>query len=214
MTKKLKKIKAYIFDWDGVFNNGEKVESGSSVFSEVDSMGTNLLRFSHWLEHGKLPFTAVISGERNSAAFWLCNREHYTSNYYKIAHKVDALDHFCKKHSLEHDEVAFVFDDALDLSIAHVCGLRILVKRNATPLFTGFVRDNKLADYVTGAESGHFALREASELLMGLRGNFDESVSKRSAYGNVYREYADARNKVVTSFYAKSDKGIVEQAPK
>lgn len=66
---KLKGIKAFVFDWDGVFNNGDKPARGSSHFSEVDSMGTNLLRFSHYLHHGELPLTAIISGEKKRNRF-------------------------------------------------------------------------------------------------------------------------------------------------
>jgi 3-deoxy-D-manno-octulosonate 8-phosphate phosphatase (KDO 8-P phosphatase) len=214
ISKKLKSVRAFIFDWDGVFNNGEKVEGGSSVFSEVDSMGTNLLRFSHWLQYKQLPFTAVISGERNAAAFWFSNREHFSTNYYKVANKIEALDHFCKLHSLKHEEIAYVWDDVLDLSIAQVAGVSIAVGRKAAALFMKHVKENKLADYITGSHSGNFAVREACELIMGLRGVYDETISKRSAYGHIYREYADARNKVVTEFFTKGEKHIIAQDPK
>ena len=45
---KLKKIKAVLFDWDGVFNDGFKRGVDGSIFSEVDAMGTNLLRYALW----------------------------------------------------------------------------------------------------------------------------------------------------------------------
>jgi 3-deoxy-D-manno-octulosonate 8-phosphate phosphatase (KDO 8-P phosphatase) len=211
---KLKSIKAFIFDWDGVFNNGEKVEGGSSVFSEVDSMGTNLLRFSHWLQHKALPYVAVISGERNSAAFWLCTREHYHASYYKVAHKIEALDHFCSRFNLKYSEIAFVFDDVLDISIAEKAGLRIMVGRKSSPLFMEYMKDNKLADYITGSTSGSFAVREACELLIGLKEMYEETILKRNAYDAVYREYADTRNKVNTLFFTRTEKGIVELNPK
>src|ERR1044071_4322922 len=79
--QKLKKIRAYIYDWDGVFNNGHKTESGSSSFSEIDSMGTNLLRFSHFLKSDELPLTAIISGEHNKAAVTFSEREHFHGLY-------------------------------------------------------------------------------------------------------------------------------------
>jgi 3-deoxy-D-manno-octulosonate 8-phosphate phosphatase (KDO 8-P phosphatase) len=214
MTAKLKRVKAFIFDWDGVFNNGEKVENGSSVFSEVDSMGTNLLRFAYWLQNKNLPYTAVISGEKNSAAFWFCTREHFHSSYYKVAHKIEALDHFCKQYNLKHEEVAFVFDDVLDLSVAAKVGIRILIRRKASPLLTEHVIANKQADYATGSCSGNFAVREACELLMGLQNMYDKTVSARTAYDAVYDGYREARNKVNTLFFTKTDKGIVELNPK
>ena len=43
-------IKAFVFDWDGVFTNGEKDHELQSRFNEVDSIGTNLLRFAFYLK--------------------------------------------------------------------------------------------------------------------------------------------------------------------
>ena len=213
IATKLQSIKAFVFDWDGVFNNGEKEGAGSSTFSEVDSMGTNLLRFSHWLEHKELPTCAIISGEKNQTAFWFCTREHYHVSYFKVAHKIEALDHFCTHHTIKHDEVAYFFDDILDLSVAQVAGIRILINRKANPLFKNYVKENKLADYITGAESGKFPVREGCEMLMGLRGNYDEVLSKRSAYGHIYKEYIEARNKIETSFFTKDGKSMTEKNP-
>src|SRR5436853_3976192 len=45
-----------------------------------------------------------------------------------------------------------------------VCGIRILVNRKTAPLFIKYVKENKLADYITGAESGKFPVREGCEL--------------------------------------------------
>src|SRR5690242_11310539 len=101
------KIKAYIFDWDGVFNDGTKVGQSGSPFSEVDAMGTNMLRFGHWLKHKALPAVAVITGEENPSAQFLVQREHFQAIYFKTANKLVALEHFLKTNGLKADEVAF-----------------------------------------------------------------------------------------------------------
>ena len=62
IRQKYLNVKAFAFDWDGVFNDGYKNEKGSSFFSEIDSMGTNLLRFNHYLVTKNLPVVAIISG--------------------------------------------------------------------------------------------------------------------------------------------------------
>ena len=49
LQHRLQNIRAFIFDWDGVFNNGAKTGAGGSGFDEADAMGTNLLRFGFWL---------------------------------------------------------------------------------------------------------------------------------------------------------------------
>ena len=62
ISLKLKSIKAFVFDWDGVFNNAVKNENKSSTFNEADSMGTNLVLFIYFLLNNKMPACAIISG--------------------------------------------------------------------------------------------------------------------------------------------------------
>src|SRR5579871_3769722 len=185
-AEKFSAIKAFVFDWDGVFNNGIKNENGSSAFSEIDAMGTNLLRFNHYLRNDKTPIVAVISGEKNKAAFTLARREHFHAVYYKFVHKIAALDHLCNQHQLQYHEVAFIFDDVLDFSVAKICGLRLMISRECNPLLLKFVEENKLADYLTFADGGNHAVREIVELLTGISGKYDETISQRMQFSETY----------------------------
>jgi len=151
IARKLNDVKAFIFDWDGVFNDGRKSLDKGSGFSEVDSMGTNLLRFSHFLRHGQMPLTAVISGEKNDTAFYFCKRECFDYSFFKTPHKIEALNFICRENNLKPSEVAYFFDDVLDLSVAGVCGVRLMVNRKANPLFVDYCEKNMLVDYLTGA---------------------------------------------------------------
>jgi len=45
LIERIKHIKAFVFDWDGVFTDAGKDHLLQSRFNEADSMGTNLLRF-------------------------------------------------------------------------------------------------------------------------------------------------------------------------
>jgi 3-deoxy-D-manno-octulosonate 8-phosphate phosphatase (KDO 8-P phosphatase) len=213
IASKLKDIKAFVFDWDGVFNNGTKDQNGTSIFSEVDSMGTNLLRFSNFLTHSQMPYTAVISGEHNSAAFSFTKRECFNACYYKMANKIDALNHFCKQFNLAPEEIAFLFDDVLDLSIAGKAGIRIFVKRKANPLFNQYVVKDKFADYITSAESGNFAVREACELMMGLKGVYDRVITERLEYSGSYNDYMIRRREINTRYFTHFEGNITEQKP-
>ena len=210
---KLVKIKAYVFDWDGVFNSGEKNESGSSPYNEIDSMGINMLRFNHFLRMGHNPLVAVISGEKNTSAFTLAKREHFHSVYYKMKNKSEALAHLCNEHNIEPHEVAFFFDYVLDLSIAGVCGLRIMIGHDCNPMFQNLVKENNLADYITRNSGGNNALREAVELLMGLTGRFDETIMQRVHFSDDYREYLYARNIPDTVHYTSVEPNIIERSP-
>jgi 3-deoxy-D-manno-octulosonate 8-phosphate phosphatase (KDO 8-P phosphatase) len=205
----LGKIKAFVFDWDGVFNNAVKNENKSSNFNEADSMGTNMLRFSHYLLNNELPKTAIISGERNEFAFYFSEREHFDACYYKVPDKIIALTHFCEQHQLNYNEVCYVFDDVLDLSIAAVAGLRILINRKANPLFKNYIVKNNLADYITAHESGNFAVRETCELLMGLNGNYDSCMDERKDFTEVYRAYLSLRQAQETNYFTIENTNVI-----
>ncbi len=212
LTEKLKKIKAFVFDWDGVFNDGTKNEQGSSNFSEVDSMGTNLLRFGWWLLQGQLPYTTVISGERNLLSFQLSQREHYHACYFRIKHKIDALEHFMSTRNLVAEEVAFFFDDALDLSIAEKCGVRILIRHKGNPLFQKYVIEKKLVDYITAQEGGNFAVREGCELLLGLTDIHDRTITERLNFYPHYDSYLSQRQAVSSQFFTLKNGQFEEQS--
>lgn len=202
IEKKIRKLRAFVFDWDGVFTDSSKRGKNESYFTEVDSMGMNMLRFSNWmLNKKKMPFTAVMSGEDNLSARLFSTREHLHGVYFKAKNKRVALDHFCRRHGLKYSEIGFVYDDILDLSVAERVGVRILVNRKASPLLTEYVRKHNLADYITGSECGDFPLREAMELMIGLAGNYDTVVKERISHSAIYEEYIKKRNLFETEFF-------------
>ncbi len=197
IKKKLSSIKAYIFDWDGVFNDGSKGESKSSNYSEVDSMGTNILRLGHWLENrGELPIVAIITGESNKMATYLAERENFHHVYFGFKNKALALEHLLQTFNLSANEVAFFFDDILDFSIARQCGLRFMIPRLGSPLLTKYAIENNMADYISGQVGGKFAVREICELLLGLNNNYDKAVDVRTEFGSEYTNYLEQRSSI------------------
>lgn len=213
IQEKLFRAKAFVFDWDGVFNNGAKDENGSSPFSEIDSMGINMLRFNHYLLRHLNPLTAIITGERNKAAYMFARREHFHAVYYNIKNKRDALDHLCATHHIEPHEVVYFFDDVLDLAVAEVAGLRIMIGNRSTVLLQRLAQEHKMVDYITAADAGNNAIREAVELLIGLTGKFEETILQRSHYSPLYARYIEARNAPDPLFYSSVNSTITEQIP-
>ena len=213
IRQKYFRAKAFVFDWDGVFNDGYKNENGSSFFSEIDSMGTNLLRFNYYLVAKQMPVAAIISGEKNNAAFSFASREHFDAVYYKIADKAQALEHLCNKFSLYPSEIVWVFDDVTDLSVARKAGLKIMISRAVDSMLRTFVTRYQLADYITFFHGGHHAVREVCDLFMGLSGASDETFTNRFEFTPVYQKYLALRNKAGTSFFTNIESVITEQPP-
>ena len=207
--KKLEQIKAFVFDWDGVFNNGGKNTNSGSGFSEVDSMGTNLLRFGYWLQHQNFPFVGIITGEKNPAALSLAQRESFHAVHMRFRHKSEAINHICQVQEISSKNIAFIFDDVLDLSAAEICGLRCLIPRNSSPLFTNYVMSHALCDYMTGNPAENHAVREISELFLSTSNQFDSVITKRKDQ-TPYQTYIKNRSSILTKFYTIKRDRIVE----
>ncbi len=198
ITKKYKKTKALIFDWDGVFNNGVKYSEGGSLFSEPDSMGVNMLRFDRWLVLNHIPYTFIITGANNLKAIEFAKREHFHGVFLNYKNKREALELITQQFSVAHDEIAFFFDDILDLELAHLCGLSFCIRRAASPTLLEYLRDEKTCDYISGNEGGQHAVREVSELLLGLNATFKSTIERRIAYEGAYSQYLAERKQIET----------------
>lgn len=200
LRRKLSKAKAFLFDWDGVFNAGFKSDQESSPFSEADSMGVNLLRYGHWLSEGSLPITGIITGQLNEVAVYFARREHIDFCFRGFKHKLEAFRQFLSQTGLQANQVAYFFDDVLDLGIAGQCGLRICIRQFPDGPFREFVKDEGLADLVSGVRGGEHAVREMADYLLQLSGAYEKVVRGRITYHETYRNYLEQRNAVSPQF--------------
>jgi 3-deoxy-D-manno-octulosonate 8-phosphate phosphatase (KDO 8-P phosphatase) len=200
LNDKFKSTRALVFDWDGVFNNGHKGGGSASGFSEIDSMGANLLRFGIWLRNGKVPYTALLTGAENPIAYELSAREHFKSVYFKVPHKHKALSHMMEQEQLSAHEIAFFYDDVLDLPVAKDVGLRMLINDPAKVWFNTQIT-NDTADYVTANTAGGGAVREACELLLAGAGLYEQVIKERIQFSALYQQYLQERNQSLSTFY-------------
>lgn len=202
---KLKNIKVFLFDWDGVFNDGRKDIDGHSGFSEIDAMGTNMMRFSYYLLHQQLPLSVILTGEHNKLAMSFAQRENFDTVYYKTSHKRIALEHLCAHYKIAAEEILFVFDDVLDFFVAKQAGVRCMIGRTVHTLLNQFAINNNLVDYVTKYDGGNCAMREISELIMSLQNNFNEAIENRMEFSEVYKNYLQLKKNIATEFFMTKD---------
>ncbi len=202
-----KKIKAIIFDWDGVFHEGHKNNQNQSSFSEADSMGVNMLRLGYYNFNHEIPYTAIVTGEYNPTAEFLAKREHFNGVFFKVKNKIVIADYLSKKFQIQPEEILFVYDDILDLSLAKICGVRFLVNRSASELFQEYVLKNNYCDYVTKHSGGQHAVREISEFVLNKMEVFDKTLDTRIAFGKEYDSYLKKRQSISTElFELKNDR--------
>jgi 3-deoxy-D-manno-octulosonate 8-phosphate phosphatase (KDO 8-P phosphatase) len=89
--------------------------------------------------------------------------------------------------------------------MAAASGLRLMVRRDASPMFADYVERHGLCDYVTAQSSGCNAVREVCELLLGLMDIYDDVVGSRVASDDKYDTYLGKRQSVLTRCYTRED---------
>jgi 3-deoxy-D-manno-octulosonate 8-phosphate phosphatase (KDO 8-P phosphatase) len=167
-----RKVRLLALDVDGVLTdnavylglvNGQRVEF--KRFDIQDGLGLGLLR-------GGPIEVAWVSG-RMSDATVLRATELRIPELIQVpdGHKIPPFTALLEKKGLGWDEVAFVGDDLADVAMLRRVGVPIAVA-NAVP------EVKALARYVTKAEGGKGAVREAVTWLLGQRGEWDAAVNR------------------------------------
>jgi len=203
--EKAAQIDTLVFDWDGVFHNGTKNADGSSTFSEVDSMGINMLRFGLYLLNGKMPKTFILTGETNPSAQAFAEREHFEGVIFQAKNKRDVFDKLSQQHGIARDKTAFFFDDILDLNLAEIVAVRFLMSRRSSPGLTQYITEQRLADYISANPGGEGGVRECCELFVVLLNAFTTTTEQRIALTPDYQKYWALRQAQTTFFTKATD---------
>jgi 3-deoxy-D-manno-octulosonate 8-phosphate phosphatase (KDO 8-P phosphatase) len=191
-------IKAFVFDWDGVFNDGRKSSNSDSTFSEIDSMGINLLRFDYWLRNKRFPLVFIITGMKNQTAAEFSKREHFDGIFHNTKNKSEALESLCNNYKIVAKEIAFIFDDVLDIEVAKMSGLSFFVGRKSNPLLIDYIIQNRICNYISAFSGENHAVREICELIIGLSGDYNRTLELRNQFKGEYEDYLNKRNTINT----------------
>ncbi|MDX5326394.1 MAG: phosphatase [Bacteroidota bacterium] len=208
LQERLETIDTLIFDWDGVFHDGRKNDQGGSSFSEVDSMGVNMLRFGLFLRQGIMPRCIILTGEDNSTARYFAQREKFDAVVFSAKDKKRAFEQLNEYLPLKGERSLFFFDDILDLGLAADVSLRILIRHSGSPGMTHFIKENDLADYRSGNDANGHGVREATEMLLNCMDKFTETIEKRSSFHADYALYWEKRQSGTTRIFKYDPKGL------
>lgn len=199
---RLKDIKAYVFDWDGVFNSARKGADQLSDYSEVDSMGIKMLRFAHFLMHKNMAYVAIFDEKEGSQGKGFAKRDSFDEAYTNLKDKRKALSHFCEKHNISPDNVVYVYDDVMDVGVAAEVSVRLAVGRDDSPVFREFLKTHKLADYRSGSTGGKHAVREHCELLLMLLNKHHEVIERMSTCDPACLDFEEQLEQKTTEIYS------------
>jgi len=161
--EKLKKIKNFVFDVDGVFTDGSIV---------VDSNGNELRIFSTRdgiavkLASDKGYNICVISGGNNEGVRKRLNRLGVKNVFLGIDDKIKVFKDYLKENNIELEETSFMGDDLPDIKILEMVGLSCCPSDAAPEV-------RKIVDYISDKKGGNGCVRDLIEQVLAIHGDWN-----------------------------------------
>lgn len=168
MEDRLRRIKAFVFDVDGVLTDGGILANlDGELFRTFDSKDGFSLRMAYM--HGYR--LGVISGGRSESIrqrFKQCGIKP-EDVYLGARDKIEDFEDFCRKYDLCADEVMYFGDDLPDIPVMEVCGCGVAPADAVEEVL-------QAADFVSSKPGGKGCARQAIELVMKLQGTWELDV--------------------------------------
>lgn len=162
--EKLKNIKAFVFDVDGVFTDGSVylIPGGhmSRVMHVLDGYAVVKARKHNYI-------IGVITGGNDEMVKFRINYLGISDYYPKSPDKLADYEHFKKKYNLKDDEILTMGDDVPDREIMVRSGIATCPE-NAVPEI------KEIADYISPVSGGKGAVRDVIEQVMKVQETWHE----------------------------------------
>jgi len=165
---KARKVKAILFDVDGVLTDGKIIYDNNGLESKEFNVKDGQI-IQHLKTFGIL--TGVITGRDSKVVRNRCEELKIDIHYHGIKNKGEIYDQIKTQHQLDNSEIAFIGDDINDLPILSKCGL------SATPA-DGHHKVKAEVDLVLKTKGGDGALRELSDLVLESQGRYNLIIER------------------------------------
>lgn len=168
MTDKLNKIRAFVFDVDGVLTDGGILATPEGDLLRVfDSKDSFALRMAYMKGYHVGIITGGVS-ESIKLRFRTCGVP-MENIYLGSRAKIEDLQDFCNRHDITAEEIMYFGDDLPDIPVMMECGCGVS-PCDAVPEALA------AADYVTTRPGGKGCAREMIEMVLKLHGKWELDV--------------------------------------
>jgi len=163
-----------LFDVDGVLCSGDitYLDNGTELkaFNVQDGMGVTLARMAGLL-------TGIITGRKSEIITRRANELKIDvvsmGSFNKLQPYLDILKQF----NLKDEEICYIGDDVVDISILNRVGFSVAVANAREEV-------KAICDYITVADGGKGAVREVIDLIIKRQNKFDNLIKKLSTIEN------------------------------
>lgn len=162
--EKLKKIKAFVFDIDGVFTDGSVYLLPGGNMCRVMSVLDGYAVVKALKKNYRI---GIITGGKDDMVKFRINYLGITDYYAKSSDKMVDYEDFKSKYNLLDEEILTMGDDLPDLPILQKAGISTCPK-NAVPEIKA------ASDYICVTEGGKGAVREIIEQVMKIQNTWLE----------------------------------------
>lgn len=170
--EKLPKIKAFVFDFDGVMTAGDVW-----TFADGETVRCGNIKDGYALQYAvkKGYIIALISGATSKSIDNRMASLGVKQCYTGCANKMETYKKFLEINNLKEEEVVCMGDDIPDYGIMSHCGVAACPSDAATEI-------KELSDYVSLYPGGHGCVRDIIEQVLRLQGNwFDPKNAQHEA---------------------------------
>jgi 3-deoxy-D-manno-octulosonate 8-phosphate phosphatase (KDO 8-P phosphatase) len=165
---KAKKIKAILFDIDGVLTDGGIIYDDNGVEYKRYNVKDGQI-ISHLKRLGFV--VGAITGRESDVVKNRCNELKLNFHKHGVKDKLVEFEVFKQEFNLQDDEIAYIGDDIIDLSILVRCGL------SATPNDARvYMKDN--VDIVTNTKGGEGVFRDIADYILESQELLEELIKK------------------------------------
>ncbi len=160
IEERLKKIKVVVMDVDGVLTDGKIIVDSNGVesknFDVQDGLGIVYLKKCGIK-------TAIISARLSEVVKFRANDLSIDQVFVGVYPKIGAYEEMRKNFGVSDEEICFIGDDVVDLSVLKRVGLAVAVDNAVFEV-------KRAAHYVTKRSGGNGAVREVIELILKAKG--------------------------------------------
>lgn len=170
MGPSLKRIKAILFDVDGVMTDGSIIVDPNAeplrIFNEKDGHGLRMAAIAGYT-------LGVITGSNTEAVRkrLVAYGVPYDNVCLKVRDKRRAISEFCALHSLEAEEVLYMGDDIPDVPALKFAGIGVVPSDAVAEAI-------QAADYVSPIPGGRGFVRHTVEMVMKAQDKWEFDVEK------------------------------------